>query len=266
MRIPVPQLPPPLWREARAPLEAAALLRDPIYRGEGVRSAGGQPVLLMPGFLAGDDSLGLMTTWLRRTGHRTRSAGIRANVDCSARAVESLLARTEEMAERHGRRVTLIGQSRGGTFARVMAVRRPDLIAGIVTLGSPLTSSFDIHPLVRMQVRAVATLGGLGVSGLFKLDCLNGDCCRDFWQELHGPFPDEVGFVSIYSKSDGIVRWQSCLDEYAKQVEVGASHCGMAVNPGAYRAIATALERFRRDERKRPAADGFIPQPTARAA
>jgi triacylglycerol lipase len=266
MRIPVPQLPPPLWREARAPLEAAALLRDPIYRGEGVRSAGGQPVLLMPGFLAGDDSLGLMTTWLRRTGHRTRSAGIRANVDCSDRAVESLLARTEEMAERHGRRVTLIGQSRGGTFARVMAVRRPDLIAGIVTLGSPLTSSFEIHPLVRMQVRAVATLGGLGVSGLFKLDCLKGDCCRDFWQELCGPFPGEVGFVSIYSKSDGVVRWQSCLDEYAKQVEVRASHCGMAANRGAYRAIATALERFRRDDRKRLAADGFIPQPTARAA
>ena len=74
----LPQLPPPLWRESRIPLEAAALLRDPIYQGHGVKSGGGQPVLLMPGFLAGDDSLGFMTTWLRRTGHQTRSAGIRA--------------------------------------------------------------------------------------------------------------------------------------------------------------------------------------------
>ena len=51
----LPQLPPPLWREGRVALEAAALLRDPIYHGEGVRSAGGQPVLLIPGFMAGDD-------------------------------------------------------------------------------------------------------------------------------------------------------------------------------------------------------------------
>jgi hypothetical protein len=266
MRIPVPHLPPPLWREARAPLEAAALLRDPVYRGEGVRDAGGQPVLLMPGFMAGDDSLGLMTKWLRRTGHHTRSAGMRANIDCSARALDALLVRTEQLAERHGRRVALIGQSRGGTFARVMAVRRPDLIAGIVTLGSPLTDSLDIHPLVRMQVRVVATLGGLGLGGLFGRDCLEGDCCRDFSQELNGAFPDDVGFASVYSKSDGVVRWTSCLDEYAKHVEVSASHCGMAANPGVYRAIATALEDFRRDERKRIAAGGVIPQRIARAA
>src|SRR5215207_6697373 len=155
MRMPIPHLPPPLFLESRVPLETAALLRDPIYRGEGVTSGGGQPVLLIPGFLAGDDSLGFMTKWLRRTGHQTRSAGIRANVNCSAKAIEALTERTEELAERHGRRVVLIGQSRGGTFARVLAVRRPDLVSGIVTLGSPLTASFDLHPAVRMQIRLV---------------------------------------------------------------------------------------------------------------
>jgi pimeloyl-ACP methyl ester carboxylesterase len=266
MRVPLPHLPPPLWRESRVPIEAAALLRDPIYRGVGVPSAAGQPVLLMPGFLAGDDSLGFMTGWLRRTGHHTRSAGIRVNVDCSARAVDRLIERTEELAERQDRRVILIGQSRGGTFARVMAVRRPDLIAGIVTLGSPLTSTFDIHPIVRMQVRAIATLGGLGIGGLFGLECIKGDCCKDFWADLGAPFPDDVGFVSIYSKRDGVVRWRSCLDTAAEHVEVRASHCGMAVNPGAYRAIATATEGFRRAERQRLAAGGLIPQRTARAA
>jgi hypothetical protein len=49
-------------------------MRHPIYRGDGVEHAGGQPVLLIPGFLAGDDSLGIMTRWLRRTGHHTRKA------------------------------------------------------------------------------------------------------------------------------------------------------------------------------------------------
>jgi triacylglycerol lipase len=268
MRMPIPhlpQLPPPLWREGRVPLEAAALLRDPIYQGEGMRSAGGQPVLLVPGFLAGDDSLGLMTTWLRRTGHRTRSAGIRANVDCSGRTQERLMERTEQLAERHGRRVVLIGQSRGGTFARVMAVRRPDLVSGIITLGSPLTSTFDVHPVVRMHIRAVGALGTVGAPGMFSLGCLRGECCETFREDMKAPFPDEVGFVSVYSKSDGVVRWRSCLDPAAKHVEVNASHIGMAVNPGAYRAMATALDRFRRQERKRTAA-GIIPMPTARAA
>jgi pimeloyl-ACP methyl ester carboxylesterase len=265
MRLPIPHLPPPIWRESRVPFEAAALLRDPLYRGEGVRAAGGQPVLLIPGFLAGDDSLGLMAGWLRRTGHRTRSAGIRANMDCSARAVDSLTERVAELAERHGRRVALIGQSRGGTFARVIAVRRPDLVSGIVTLGSPLTGSLDLHPLVRMQVRAVAALGSVGGHGMFSFGCAKGDCCTDFWADLRGPFPDGVGFVSIYSRSDGIVRWQACLDPAARNVEVNASHCGMALNAGTYRATATALERFRRAERGRaPAA--VTPLRTARAA
>ena len=247
------------------PLEAAALLRDPIFRGEGVKSGGGQPVLLLPGFLAGDDSLGLMTRWLRRTGYHTRSAAMRANIDCSTRAVDRLAARAEELAERHGRRVVLIGQSRGGTFARVMAVRRPDLVAGIVTLGSPLTASFDLHPAVRWQIRLIGALGTVGAPGMFGFNCIKGDCCGPFWADLRAPFPDDVGFVSIYSKSDGVVRWRSCLDSAAKHVEVRASHCGMAVNPGAYRAIATALARFARTERAH-AATGVMPVRSARAA
>ncbi len=265
MRMAIPHLPPPLWRESRVPLETAALLRDPIYRGEGVRGAGGQPVLLIPGFLAGDDSLGFMTKWLRRTGHRTRSAGIRANVDCSGKSVAKLMERTEELAERHGRRVVLVGQSRGGTFARVMAVRRPDLVSGIITLGSPLVRTFDIHPIVKMHVRTVGALGSIGARGMFSLSCLSGDCCEEFRTELQAPFPEDVGFMSIYSKSDGVVRWRSCLDEAAQHIEVKSSHIGMAVNPGAYRAVATALERFRREERKRAAA-GVIPLRTVRAA
>src|ERR671935_1681440 len=89
---------PPMWREGRVAREAAALLRDPIYRGEGVANAEGQPVMLIPGFLAGDDSLGVMTRWLRRTGHHTRKAGMRSNVDCSAAAFERLVERLERMA------------------------------------------------------------------------------------------------------------------------------------------------------------------------
>jgi pimeloyl-ACP methyl ester carboxylesterase len=236
---------PPLWRESRIGFEAAALLRSRVFRGIDVEDAGGQPVLLIPGFLAGDDSLGLMTQWLRRTGHHTRRAGIRSNVDCSSASVERLAERLECLADKTGQKVALVGQSRGGNLAKVLAVRNPELVSGIVTLGSPQLDPFDVHPLVRMHVYAVGTLGTLGVPGLFKHGCKTGKCCERFWEELAGPVPKGVGYLSVYSKSDGIVGWRSCLDPAAEHLEIDASHVGMAVAPRAYRAIAHALAEFR---------------------
>jgi triacylglycerol lipase len=236
---------PPIWRESRIGLEAAALLRSRVFRGIDVEDAGGQPVLLIPGFLAGDDSLGLMTGWLRRTGHHTRKAGIRWNVDCSAVAAERLAERLECLADASGQKVAIIGQSRGGNMAKVLAVRHPELVSGIVTLGSPQLDPFDIHPLVRAQVYAVGTLGTLGFRGLFKHSCKFGKCCEAFWEDLAGPMPADVGYLSVYSKSDGIVRWRACLDPEAQHLEIDASHVGMAVAPRAYRAIAQALTDFR---------------------
>jgi pimeloyl-ACP methyl ester carboxylesterase len=208
-------------------------------------------VLLIPGFLAGDDSLGLMTRWLRRTGHHTRKAGMRANVDCSEAAIERLLDRVEVLAECHEQRVALVGQSRGGTLARVMAVRRPDLVSGVVALGSPQVNPLAIHPLVALQVMAVGTLGTLGAPHLFGHSCRVGACCERFRQDLEAEFPSGVGYVSIYSRSDGIVSWRSCLDPAAECVEVRASHLGMAANAEAYEAIAVALDRFRRADLRR---------------
>jgi len=73
----------------------AALRRSPVWRGEAVAPGDGRPVLLIPGFLAGDGSLGTLTSWLRRAGYRTKRAGIRANVGCS----EAACARIEERLE-----------------------------------------------------------------------------------------------------------------------------------------------------------------------
>jgi hypothetical protein len=244
---------PPIWRESRVGLEAAALMRDPVYRGEGVEHAGGQPVLLIPGFLAGDDSLGIMTRWLRRTGHHTRKAGIRSNVDCAALALERLEERLETMAETRGGKVAIVGQSRGGNFAKVLAVRRPDLVSGIVGLGSAQLDPLAIHPLVHAQVYVVGALGTMGASGLFKHSCRNGDCCKDFWVDLQKPVPDGVGYLSVYSRTDGVVSWRACLDPGAEHVEINSSHCGMAVHRDAYRAIARALREFRGAEQRAPA-------------
>jgi hypothetical protein len=136
----------------------------------------------------------------------------------------------------------------------VLATRRPDLVGGIVTLGSPLTDPLAIHPLVRAQVYAVGALGTVGVRGVFRRSCLWGDCCTDFWADAEAPFPKGVRFLSVYSRSDGIVRWQSCLDPYAEHLEIRASHIGMGMHPRSWRAVASELERLRRSESRRQAA------------
>jgi pimeloyl-ACP methyl ester carboxylesterase len=260
---------PPLWRESRLGLEAAALLRSRVFKGEDVEDANGQPVLLIPGFMAGDDSLGLMTQWLRRTGHHTKSAGIRSNVDCSSAAAERLADRLACLADTTGQKVAIIGQSRGGSLAKVLAVRHPELVSGIVTLGSPNLDPLAVHPLVRVHVYAVGTLGTLGVRGLFKHGCRTGKCCETFWEQLAGPMPKGVGYLSVYSKTDGIVRWRACLDPAAEHLEIKASHVGMAVNPRGYRAIAAALADFRAADRgpgKRGRRSKVTPAATARLA
>ena len=251
---------PPLWREARLGLEVLALLRDPVSRGDGVPKGRGRPVLLIPGFLAGDGSLALMARWLGRCGYRPAQAGMLANVDCSGAALARLADRLERLVGERDRRAALIGHSRGGGLARALAHRRPDLVAALVTLGAPHLDPLAVHPLVRLQLQAVSGLGSLGAPRLFKRSCLTGDCCASFWKEVAAPLPAGVKFVSVYSRSDGVVDWRACLDPQAEQAEVRSSHCGMAVNPGAWRAVADALgalDRGGRPERQRPRAGGL---------
>jgi triacylglycerol lipase len=245
MAFPLPSI-PPIWREGLAPLEAAQLMRSPEWHGVGQAPGDGRAVLLIPGYLAGDASLSVMTRWLRGLGYRTRKAGIRSNIDCSSAVCDALEARLEEMAEASGERVCVIGQSRGGIIARALAKRRPDLVSGIVTLGSPNAGMLSIHPLVLASVLSVGTLGTLRVPHLFTFRCLFGDCCRDFRDSLCAhDFPEEVGYKAIWSRRDGIVSWKACLDPSADElIEVSSSHCGMAVHPHVYGVVGRALAEF----------------------
>jgi pimeloyl-ACP methyl ester carboxylesterase len=178
-----------------------------------------------------------------------------SNIGCAGTGHERLEQRLERLVDEQGQRAVVIGQSRGGSMAKVLAVRRPDLVCGLVTLGSPHVEPLAVHPLVRAGVEAVSRLGSLGVPGLFKRGCLDGECCATFWDDLAGPTAAGVGFVAVYSRSDGIVDWRACLDPAAdEQVEIASSHCGMAVSPAAWRAVAAALERFGRAEARRKAA------------
>jgi triacylglycerol lipase len=240
---------PPLWRESRIGLEAARLVRSPVWRGVGVAPGDGRPVLLVPGFMAGDGTLATMARWLRSNGYWTRRAGIGTNVGCSQQACDRLEERLEALALRTGSKVAIVGQSRGGVLARVVAGRRPDLVSGIVTLGAPTVGMLRVHPLVLLQVGLVGALGTGRVPGLFSMSCLRGACCEPFRTDLLEPFPPDVRYIGVYSRSDGIVDWRACLDGAADElVEIEASHCGMAVSPGAYEQVARALASFAGDE------------------
>ena len=116
---------PPLWREARIGLEAAALLRDPIFRGDGMADGRGRPVLLIPGFMAGDGSLSMMAGWLKRAGYRPSRAGIVSNVNCAGVLLPRLERRLERLVSEQGQRAAIVGQSRGGTLAKVLATAGP---------------------------------------------------------------------------------------------------------------------------------------------
>src|SRR4051794_13874543 len=158
---------PRLWREGRTGLELAALVRDPRFRRADPHTGRDRPVLLVPGFLAGDESLAVLAGWLRRSGYRPGGAGMRFNAGCFTAALDALEERAEALRGATEPRVAIIGQSHGGTLARALAARRPDLVAGVVAMGSPLLDPLAIHPVARLQVRFVGSLGSLGAPGLF---------------------------------------------------------------------------------------------------
>src|SRR3954449_5274800 len=101
-------------QELRWQAELARLLVDPVYRGQGVPRGDGGPVMLIPGFLAGDGSLAVMRDWLRRLGHRPYESGIRVNVDCSNRCLLGLERRLEGIADGGGGAGGVVGPRPGG--------------------------------------------------------------------------------------------------------------------------------------------------------
>ena len=157
------------------------------------------------------------------------------------------------MTERYEQPVAIIGHSRGGTYGRVLAVRHPEHVDHVITLGSPLVATMDdFHPLLRLNIRTIQALQKLAGGTLIATGCeesweahkfgLEGvGCCYEFWADLEDDVPAGVNFTSIYSRSDGVVHWRACLDPDAVHLEIDGSHCGMALNQKIFRAIAEQL-------------------------
>jgi triacylglycerol lipase len=227
--------------EFRWQAELARLMLDPVYSGKGVPRGNGAPVMLIPGFLAGDSSMTVMAGWLKRMGHKPHRSGISLNVGCSDRCLDALEERAERIFTESGRQIALIGHSRGGHFAKALGHRRPDLVSRVISLGAGLDTAFDISIPTRAAVAAVRWVHVQTTDRVARNGCFTDTCRCRFTEDFAGEFPASVPLTSIYSRGDGVVWWEACTVPYARNVEVSGSHVGLAFNRKAYRVIGDTL-------------------------
>lgn len=228
----------PTFLEARVQLEWLSLLNDAVWRRGEVPGASSRPVLLVPGFFGTEASLMPMSRWLRRLGFAAEVAPVGLNAWSGSYGAEVVSQSARRMADESGQRVVVVGHSRGGQHGTVAAVRAPDAIEALVTLGSPLRVVLPNHFLTRVPVSVLSAVGRLVSSASERA------AEAEYERDLLGPFPREVLRVSVWSKSDGIVDWRVSMLREARNVPVVGSHIGLAVNPEVYRELASILEQL----------------------
>lgn len=212
--------------EARAPAEVVAgllsyLLAHRLPRGDG------QPVLVFPGLIASDSSTFLLRSLMQRLGYPAYGWNQGFNVGPRHGVLAGCRERIEEIVDKHGRAVTLIGWSLGGIYAREMAKLLEREVRQVVTLGTPFAGNpraTNAYPLFQLlsghKVHADETL-------LARL------------REA----PNQPT-SSIYSRSDGVVHWQCSVQHpapHVENIELSASHFGMGFNPAVLYALADRL-------------------------
>jgi pimeloyl-ACP methyl ester carboxylesterase len=187
----------------------------------------GHPVLVLPGLLADDNSTSALRSFLNAHGYNAhgwnqgRNFGLRPNLE------RDMLARIDDLFERYGgHRLSLVGWSLGGLYARQLAKIAPDKVRCLISLGSPFAGS----PKSTNAWRTYELVSGSKIEDQDGLDTL-----------VEAP---PVATTSIFSRSDGICAWQACLNKdgpLAENIEVYGSHCGLGHHPAVVFAIADRL-------------------------
>src|SRR5579864_530845 len=211
---------------ARPGTISAALRRAP--RGDG------HPVLVVPSFLRGDGHTASLRRFLAGCGYAVHGWGLGANLGPTAIALDGLERLLSEVHAKHGRKVSLIGHSLGGVIARELAKQKPEQVRQLVLLASPIRhpTASPLEPIYRL------------LSRWHRIDATASA------ERLNAP-PD-VPVTSIFTRSDGIIAWESCLEAAGPQREniaVRGSHGTMVRNARAWRVIAERLAQAE-DERQ----------------
>lgn len=231
---------PSLLLEQRAGLELAQLFTSPVYYGAGIPRGDHAPVLLVPGFLGSDSYLSVLSGWLRRIGYDPYPSGVPLMAGSPAGLLDRIVRRVDQLSDATGRPVTVIGHSMGGMLGRLMVQLRPDRIAHLVTLGSPLTDDprGASHPLVA-ALADVLVADGVGPVARARSRAAEGR----LMEMLVRPLPDAVRLTCVYSREDAVVHWRACIDGDGRAVshEVQGSHVGLAWNAQVYRYLGRSL-------------------------
>lgn len=191
--------------------------------------ADGHPVMVLPGFMTTKSSTKLLREHIAKLGYTVYDWGMGRNLG-KMEYLAALVERLEKIQKKHNQKVSLIGWSLGGVFAREIAKAKPELIRQVITLGSPFQ---DItHP---NNVAWIYTL----ISGGKRVEDTD-------WALLDNmPNPAPVPTTAIYTKEDGIVPWHVCMerkeDEWHQNVQVRGSHFGLGVNTSVFWIIADRL-------------------------
>jgi pimeloyl-ACP methyl ester carboxylesterase len=212
--------------QARALGEFAAFRRRRGLRRSAPRGDG-HPVLVLPGFLAGDYTTAPLRRFLRDLCYDARGWKLGNNLGPTPAILQKLSDRVRHLYERHGRKLSLVGWSLGGIYARELARANPGKVRNVVTMGSPFRDISATHAARLVALRP-------GAKPVHK-----NEAVRSY---LAQPIP--VPTTSIYSKTDGIVHWQSCLQDEgpaAENVEVTCSHTGMGFYHEVFEIVADRL-------------------------
>ncbi len=188
----------------------------------------GHPVLVLPGLIATDNSTRPLRSFLRSKGYAVSGWGQGRNLGPRHEVREAMVDSVRQLNEAHGRKVSLVGWSLGGVYARQLAKMMPERVRMVITLGSP----FGGHPRATNAWRVYEMVSGRRAS---EEDHHFGGSLSE---------PPSVPTTAIFSRTDGICAWQVCVEKAsatAESIEVESSHCGMGHHPAVVYAVADRL-------------------------
>jgi pimeloyl-ACP methyl ester carboxylesterase len=214
----------------RALLEAASLVPASPLLGAAPQGDG-HPVLVLPGFGAGDESTVALRFYLRRLGYWVQGWRLGRNLGLEGsrgHPVHGVAQRIEELFGRRGRSISLVGWSLGGVYAREIARAVPHRVRQVVTLGSPFAGR------------------GRGSNVDRAYEALTGRKLRRADPEILARLsePPPVPSTAIFSRTDGVAHWRACVERISPRtdnIEIRGSHCGLGFNPVVLYAIADRL-------------------------
>ena len=231
--------------ESRAFAELSAFYMFAPLLGLG-RRGDGHPALVLPGFATSDRATAPLRAALRRAGFRAHGWESGSNLGSSSQTLERTTTHLRHLCERSGQPVSIIGHSAGGVLGRAMARRSPELVRQVITVGSP----FRFRRGDRSTLSAIAEL---------VADPSSRPLSKRPREEHRPPLP--VPTTAIYSRTDGIVDWRSCIEAVGDQrenVEVRSSHAGLLHHPAVLLVILDRLAQ--RSGQWAP----FVPPPVLR--